>query len=85
MSPAKEVANVEVARGKLSRPVSMSIEMNTANPGWALGGVASLRIEVASAWAVEALYRESHAFLEAALGDVQDVERYGTLNIIYEP
>jgi hypothetical protein len=61
--------------------------LQTASPdaGWAFGGIASLRVGVTTAWAMEALYRESHASLNAALGDIQDVERYASLNFIYEP
>jgi len=42
-------------------------------------------VAITTAWAVEALYRESHASLNATLGDIQDVERYASLNVIYEP
>jgi len=66
-------------------PIGDGLQTASPDPGWAFGGTASLRIDVTTAWAVEGLYRESHASLGARLGDIVDVERYGTLNLIYEP
>ncbi|MBW2462144.1 MAG: hypothetical protein JRH11_10910 [Deltaproteobacteria bacterium] len=50
-----------------------------------VGAEARLLFQIAGPFHAEVLYRESHVFLDSSAGDAGDVERYGTLGIVYRP
>jgi len=66
-------------------PVGDGLNAAAPEPGIAYGGMARLQIGLTSAWALEAIYRESHATLPASVGSVRDVERFATLGVVYAP
>ena len=58
--------------------------VGVSSSGVALGGDASVEAQVSLVWSFRIHYRESHALLSAARGNVsfQDVERYLTLRAV---